>query len=81
MKMMDASRAIQIVTTINNQTFLKLSKTAYITSLIIPKIQQIIERLQENNQPKLHLDGLLGSATSLSYVRYLKSRRSISFKQ
>ncbi|MEZ7498307.1 transcription-repair coupling factor [Flavobacterium sp. Arc3] len=29
-----------------------------------PKIQQIVERLQENNQPKLHLDGLLGSATS-----------------
>ena len=29
-----------------------------------PKIQQIVERLQENNQPKLHLDGLLGSAAS-----------------
>ncbi|CAM2849503.1 transcription-repair coupling factor [Flavobacterium frigoris] len=29
-----------------------------------PKVQQIVARLQENNQPKLHLDGLLGSAAS-----------------
>jgi transcription-repair coupling factor (superfamily II helicase) len=42
-----------------------LSKTAlYNIFDNSPKIQQIVERLQENNQPKLHLDGLLGSATS-----------------
>ncbi|WP_016990690.1 transcription-repair coupling factor [Flavobacterium sp. ACAM 123] len=29
-----------------------------------PKVQQIIDRLQGNNQTKLHLDGLLGSALS-----------------
>jgi transcription-repair coupling factor (superfamily II helicase) len=29
-----------------------------------PKVQQIIDRLEENNQTKLHLDGLLGSAVS-----------------
>jgi transcription-repair coupling factor (superfamily II helicase) len=29
-----------------------------------PKVQQIIDRLLENNQSKLHLDGLLGSAVS-----------------
>ncbi|MFB0909765.1 MAG: CarD family transcriptional regulator, partial [Flavobacterium sp.] len=29
-----------------------------------PKVQKIIDRLQENNQTKLHLDGLLGSAVS-----------------
>jgi transcription-repair coupling factor (superfamily II helicase) len=42
-----------------------LSKTAlYNTFDNSPKAQQIVDRLLENNQSKLHLDGLLGSAVS-----------------
>ncbi|NGY36563.1 transcription-repair coupling factor [Flavobacterium sp. XN-5] len=42
-----------------------MSKTAlYNTFDNSPKVQQIVDRLQEDNQPKLHLDGLLGSSVS-----------------
>jgi hypothetical protein len=43
----------------------ELSKAALYNISIILKVQKIIDRLQENNQTKLHLDGLLGSAVSL----------------
>jgi transcription-repair coupling factor (superfamily II helicase) len=44
-----------------------LSKTAlYNTYDNSPKTAQIVARLQENNQVKMHLEGLLGS--SLSFV-------------
>jgi transcription-repair coupling factor (superfamily II helicase) len=42
-----------------------LSKAALYNSFDnSPKVQQIVDRLLENNQSKLHLDGLLGSAVS-----------------
>jgi hypothetical protein len=79
MKMMDDSRAIPN----NNQTMIdpniqELSKAALYNIFDNSKVKKIIDRLQENNQTKLHLDGLLGSAVSF-VIRALfkKIRRSV----
>jgi len=56
-----------------------LSKTAlYNTFDNSPKVQQIVDRLQEDNQPKLHLDGLLGSSVSF-VVRALFKKADAPF--
>ena len=41
-------------------------------------MQQIVDRLQEDNQPKLHLDGLLGSSVSF-VVRALFKKADAPF--
>ncbi|TDE06655.1 transcription-repair coupling factor [Flavobacterium hiemivividum] len=56
-----------------------MSKTAlYNTFDNSPKVQQIVDRLQEDNQPKLHLDGLLGSSVSF-VVRALFKKADAPF--
>lgn len=56
-----------------------MSKTAlYKTFDNSPKVQQIVDRLQEDNQPKLHLDGLLGSSVSF-VVRSLFKKADAPF--
>ena len=48
------------------QTHQKLSKAALFKIFdSSPKIQQIVDRLQEQNPVKLHLDGLIGSSISI----------------
>jgi transcription-repair coupling factor (superfamily II helicase) len=74
MKMMDDSRAIPN----NSQTMIdpqELSKAA-LYNIFDNSQFKIIDRLQENNQTKLHLDGLLGSAVSF-VIRAIQSRRSV----
>jgi hypothetical protein len=82
MKMMDASRAIQIhkSNTLSIQIRLALSKTAYIIPTIIPKFSKSLEQL-ELNPTKIHLDGLLGSSVSFITELYLKASFFDCFKR
>jgi transcription-repair coupling factor (superfamily II helicase) len=73
MKMMDDSRAIPN----NNQTMIDPN---VLYNIRYPrKFKKIIDRLQEDNQTKLHLDGLLGSAVSF-VIRALFKKSDAPFR-
>ncbi|CAM3948589.1 transcription-repair coupling factor [Flavobacterium weaverense] len=61
------------------KTYLELSKKIlYNTYDSSPKTQQIVARLQENNQVKMHLSGLLGSALSF-VIRSIFKKSELPF--